>query len=72
MGTLRLKQKWKIKEFKKRKKIVTFMIFAPPHYIGRVKGYSQLLPCEAPKWRYRPTDIDQPGTQNEGEVGVLV
>ena len=26
------------------------MIFAPPHYLSRVKGYSQLLLCEAPKW----------------------
>ena len=25
------------------------MIFAPPHYPSRVKGYSQLLLCEAPK-----------------------
>ena len=28
--------------------MVIFMIFAPPHYLNRVKGYSQLLPCEAP------------------------
>ena len=25
------------------------MIFAPPHYLSKVKGYSQLLLCEAPK-----------------------
>ena len=25
------------------------MIFAPPHYLSRVKGYSQLLLCEARK-----------------------
>ena len=25
------------------------MIFAPPHYPSKVKGYSQLLLCEAPK-----------------------
>ena len=27
------------------------MIFTPPHYLSRVKGYSQLLLCEAPKLR---------------------
>ena len=26
------------------------IIFAPPQYLSRVKGYSQLLLCEAPKW----------------------
>ena len=25
------------------------MIFAPPYYLNKVKGYSQLLLCEAPK-----------------------
>ena len=25
-----------------------FMIFAPPHYSSKVKGYSQLFLCEAP------------------------
>ena len=25
------------------------MIFTPPYYLSRVKGYSQLLLCEAPK-----------------------
>ena len=30
------------------KKMVTFMIFARPHYPNRVKGYSHLLLCEAP------------------------
>ena len=25
------------------------MIFAPPHYLSKVKGYSKLLLCEAPK-----------------------
>ena len=29
--------------------MVIFIIFAPPHYPSRVKGYSQLLLCEAPK-----------------------
>ena len=27
------------------------MIFAPPYYLSRVKGYSQLLLCEAPNRR---------------------
>ena len=30
--------------------MVIFMIFAPPDYPSRVKGYSQLMLCEAPKW----------------------
>jgi len=34
----------------KKGKVVIFMIFAPPHYLSRVKGYSQLLLCEAPKY----------------------
>ena len=34
----------------KKKKMVIFMIFTPPHYLSRVKGYSPLLLCEAPKW----------------------
>ena len=38
--------------------MVIFVIFAPPHYLSRVKGYSQLLLCEAPK-RTIGT-IDQP------------
>ena len=29
--------------------MVIFMIFAPPHYLSRVKRYSQLLLCEARK-----------------------
>ena len=29
--------------------MIIFMIFAPPHYLSRVKRYSQLLLCEAPK-----------------------
>ena len=32
--------------------MVILMIFAPPHYLSKVKGYSQLLLSEAPK---RPT-----------------
>ena len=32
-----------------KKKMVIFMIFAPLYYLSRVKGYSQLLLCEAPK-----------------------
>ena len=31
--------------------MIIFMIFTPPHYLSRVKGYSQLLLCEAPKLR---------------------
>ena len=41
------KTKTKTKEFWK-KKIVIFMIFTSPYYLSRVKGYSQLLLCEAP------------------------
>ena len=29
--------------------MVIFIIFAPPNYQNRVKGYAQLLLCEAPK-----------------------
>ena len=32
-----------------KKKMIIFMIFAPPHYLSRVKRYSKLLLCEAPK-----------------------
>ena len=32
-----------------KKKIVIFMIFAPPHYPSKVKRYTKLLLCEAPK-----------------------
>jgi len=31
----------------KKRKMVIFMIFTPPHYLSRVKRYSQLLQCEA-------------------------
>ena len=34
--------------------MVIFIIFAPPHYPSRVKGYSKLLLCEAPKWLVDP------------------
>ena len=30
--------------------MVIFIIFASPYYLSRVKGYSQLLLCEARKW----------------------
>ena len=32
----------------KKKNMVIIMIFVSLHYQSRVKGYSQLLPCEAP------------------------
>ena len=40
------------------------MIFAPSHFLDRIKGFPQLLLCEAPKWiieqlRYQLTDTDQ-------------
>ena len=46
--TLGPKQKRKIKEFKK--KMIIFMIFISLHYPSRVKGYSQLVLCEAPNY----------------------
>ena len=32
-----------------KKEIIIFVIFFPPHYPSKTKGYSQLLQCEAPK-----------------------
>ena len=49
VGTLRPKQKRKMKEFKKKRKKVIFTVFAPPHYLSRVRRYSLLLLCESPK-----------------------
>ena len=33
------------------------MIFVPPYSLSRVRGYSQLLLCEAPKLGTRPKSI---------------
>ena len=52
VGTLWLKQQRKIKEFKK-KESGYLHDFAPPYYLNRVKVYSKLLLCEAPKCRVR-------------------
>ena len=41
------------RNFDKKKKVI-FMIFTHPHYLSRVKGYSQLLLCEAHKCHGRP------------------
>ena len=47
--------------------MVIFMIFASPHYLSRVKGYSQLLLCEARKGR------DEWGKKvEEGELSSFV
>ena len=47
--------------------MVIFMIFAPPHYLSRVKGYSQLLLCEARK-RNTTTTIARQATTIDKSV----
>ena len=44
------------------------MIFAPPHYLSRVKGYSQLLLCEARK----PVTDSVSHTMVEGEASLNI